>query len=345
MIRAQTVEPPGAESPAMATVPGEEPSPTAADLAAAFARCREVTRQRARNFYYGLRLTPEPKRSAIYSVYAWMRAADDAVDEAGTLEERRTRLDDFADWTWTVLAGIGPPVTSGSRERACRDWLALSLSETARRYRLPPSIFDDMIDGLRTDLARPEIQTEAELERYCYGVAGTAGLACLSIWGLRPGADASEARELALHRGQAFQRTNILRDFAEDYDGLEAARSGEHERDRRVYIPREAFASFGLTAAELRAWSPADRCEALVRDQAARARAYYSRSARLESLVDPACAPTLWAMTRIYSGLLEQVEAEPRRVVRRGDERARLAPAAKATIAIRAAIGARVLRW
>ncbi|NNM85483.1 MAG: squalene/phytoene synthase family protein [Phycisphaerales bacterium] len=46
--------------------------------------CARVTRRQARNFYYGLRLLPEPKRSAMFALYAWMRRADDLVDSSPT---------------------------------------------------------------------------------------------------------------------------------------------------------------------------------------------------------------------------------------------------------------------
>lgn len=300
-------------------------------LAEAHEYCREVTRTRARNFYYGLRLTPEPRRSAIYSIYAWMRAADDAADEAGSLDTRRERLQGFAEWTRGVMAGESP---RGSREQVM---LATALADTMRRYPVDRVIFDDMLLGLALDLDRERVVNAAQLEHYCYCVAGTAGLACVQIWGLRDGVDAKRVRDLALSRGQAFQRTNILRDFSEDYDA----------KPRRVYIPADALAKHGLTAGELRSWSKAERCAALILEQAAAARAHYRESSELEDLIDPACAPTLWAMTRIYSGLLEQIEADPRRVVADASSggRARLAPAKKATIAIRAAIGARMHRW
>src|ERR1051326_6472230 len=50
-------------------------------LDASFRYCHAVTRRRARNFYYGLKLTPEPRRSAGYAIYAFMRACDDLVDQ------------------------------------------------------------------------------------------------------------------------------------------------------------------------------------------------------------------------------------------------------------------------
>lgn len=317
--------------PTSLTATAPETASAEGALAEAYGHCREITRTRARNFYYGLRLTPEPRRSAIYSIYAWMRAADDAADEAGTLAERRERLRMFADWTRGVMSGARDVETHE------QSLLAAALSETVRRYPVEREVFDDMLLGLQLDLDREQLADEEQLAHYCYCVAGTAGLACVRIWGLREGADAERARELALRRGQAFQRTNILRDFAEDFDGS----------PRRVYLPAAALARHGVTAADVRAWAKPDGCEALIREQAELAREHYAASAELENLIDPACAPTLWAMTRIYSGLLEQIEAEPRRVV--GDAasggRARLAPAAKATIAIRAAIGARMHRW
>ena len=67
-------------------------SPSSAQVEASFSHCREITRRAARNFYYGLRLIPEPRRSAVYSIYAWMRYADDQVDEAADLATKRVRL-------------------------------------------------------------------------------------------------------------------------------------------------------------------------------------------------------------------------------------------------------------
>lgn len=294
------------------------------ELGAAYAACARVVRSRARNFYYGLRLTPEPRRSAIYSVYAWMRAADDAVDAPVSIDERRAALAAFAANTERLLHR--EPVESTEPF-----WLALGA--TISHYPVPARVFRDMLAGLEDDLSARPVMTEADLERYCYRVASTAGLACLSIWGLRAGVDREHAERLAIQRGQAFQRTNILRDFAQDHD----------DSPPRVYLPAEAFSRHGITPDSLRAWSDPARCTALVREQAALARTHYDKSAELESLVSADCAPTLWAMTRIYSGLLSLIEAEPARIV--GPHRVRLSSASKAAIALRAAWGARRGWW
>ena len=49
--------------------------------------CEQLTRTQAKNFYYGLKLLPEPKRSAMFTLYAYMRLVDDVYDPAGCLQE------------------------------------------------------------------------------------------------------------------------------------------------------------------------------------------------------------------------------------------------------------------
>ncbi|MCZ6543885.1 MAG: squalene/phytoene synthase family protein, partial [Planctomycetota bacterium] len=68
--------------------------------------CRRITRRRARNFYYGLKLAPEPQRSALFSIYAWMRRAEDLVD--GTTDDTNRPLrniEAFRCATYAALAG------------------------------------------------------------------------------------------------------------------------------------------------------------------------------------------------------------------------------------------------
>ena len=118
---------------------------TDAQTCAAIAVCREITRTRAGNFYWGLRLTPEPRRSAMYAIYAWMREADDIVDgqvfgaQSGATSRANSGASDihaFRSATVDALAG-----------RSLSDkpiWRALSA--VAREYPLDSSDFHSMID-------------------------------------------------------------------------------------------------------------------------------------------------------------------------------------------------------
>lgn len=310
------------------------------EVVASYARCAEVVRTRARNFYHGLRLLPEPKRSALYSIYAWMRAADDAVDEGGTVDERRRRLDEFRTRTDRVLSGES--AVSGPHSASIDDapasppphpplWPAFA--QTNRMYPIERRIFLDTLAGMEDDLVARTYQSDEELSTYCYRVASTVGLACLRVWGLREGVSQKEADELAVWRGQAFQRTNILRDFRQDFD----------EQPRRVYLPLSAFERAGVTPEDVREWREPSRCGPFVARQAEIARAYYDRSAKLDDLIQPDCRATLWAMTRIYSGILTLIERDPRSIV--GDKRLRLGGLAKCAIAAGALVRGRTGRW
>ena len=45
----------------------------------AYAVCEQITRTQARNFHYGIRLLPPPKRTALCALYALSRRIDDTA--------------------------------------------------------------------------------------------------------------------------------------------------------------------------------------------------------------------------------------------------------------------------
>lgn len=296
------------------------------DLSAAYAHCREVARTRARNFYYGLKLTPEPQRSAVYAIYAWMRTGDDLVDEAGDEATKRSCLDAFAAATKRALAGGDP---SANQIGAPAMWAAFV--DAVESFAVRRGDLDAMLAGLREDLDHDGYETFDDLRGYCERVASSVGRVCVTIWRVRNGVSPDRALKLAERRGLAFQMTNILRDFAEDYD------------EGRVYLPRRAFEEAGITPDTLRRWDDPAACASFVSGQAAIARAEYEASGDLEEMINPACAPTLWAMTRIYSGILRKIEERPDRVV--GQARIRLQSLHKAGIAMRALARSRRGEW
>ena len=278
-------------------------------LAQAFNFCREVTRRRARNFYYGLKVTPEPQRSALYAIYAWMRRADDLVDSTpGESETGRREIADFGATTDAAL--------SGRVERDEHLWIALA--DTAKRYDLPRESFHMVLEGQLKDLTGAQYETFSDVRDYCYHVASTVGLICISVWGYSDPA----ARELAVDRGIAFQLTNILRDYKEDYDA------------GRVYLPAEDFARHGLTPQQLRQWTDPVACQAMIGELAARTRSFYDQSAPLDRMICRCGRPTLQAITTIYGALLTKIERSPRRIV--AHRRLRLSSPRKGSIALRA---------
>lgn len=282
-------------------------------IARSFGYCHRVTRARARNFYYGLKLTPEPKRSALYAVYAWMRAADDLADEDGDLDLKQRRLEAFGQLT---TAALDPHAPLADDSPHAPMWPAVR--KTLLQYHIPIEDLLAMIEGQLLDQQQARYATFEQLYDYCYKVAGVVGLVCVRVWGYQGG---RATRDLAVRRGIAFQLTNILRDLVED------ARRG------RVYLPADELDQFGYTLASLRAGKADDAFDRLMAFQIERARGYYRQAAALEEQLDPACRPTSWAMMQIYRGLLEKIARNPRRVLA---HRVRLSRLEKLTIALRA---------
>jgi phytoene synthase len=287
--------------------------------------CEQLTRNEARNFYYGLRLLPMPRRRSMFALYAYMRLVDDIADQEDgrTAAQREHDLEQWRSETHAVLGGTIPSAsTNGSPNTNFRGrevWPAFA--EMTSLHQLPGRIFDDVIEGQRQDLHPAAFPSFEQLQEYCYRVAGTVGLASIYIWGFS-GGEATE--QLAIERGLAFQLTNILRDLRED-----AARG-------RIYLPADELDAAGVTPGDLQNGRGGERFSQMMRAQISRAESFYEKSSSLEERIDAESRPTLIAMTEIYRGLLRKISVDPQRVLR---ERVSLSLFSKLSIGWRATRG------
>lgn len=289
------------------------PAPDATTLASMH-YCQAVTRQQAKNFYYGLRLTPEPKRSAMYAIYAWMRAADDLADADSPEDQKREQIELFQRASHDAVETGQAPSESPQIHQAM--WPAVA--HTFHEYQVPQSYLDDMIAGQLLDQSKKSYQTFDELYSYCYQVASTVGLVCITVWGYD---GREETRLMAEQRGVALQLTNIIRDIVED------AERG------RIYLPADELKEYDLDINHLITDGPDKRFDQFIRFQVDRAESYYRRSMGLERYIDPECRPTSWALMRIYHCLLSRISRDPRRIL---DGRVRLRKRRKLLIALNA---------
>jgi phytoene synthase len=260
-------------------------------LNASYAHCRRVARTRARNFYYSFLLLDGTRRNGMCALYAFNRQCDDLSDE-GHLDPGAARraLDDWRQQLLSALAG-----------KYGRHPIWPAFHDTVRRYKIPPRFFHEMIDGVTSDLEPKQPRSFQELYEYCYRVASAVGLSVLHIFGF----ESDAAIPMAEKCGIAFQLTNILRDVGED------ARMG------RVYLPAEDLDRFGVPPASLRDGPPQEQFTELMRFEASRARKYYAESTALPELVHKESRSSMRALIRIYSRLLDRIEASNYDVLRR----------------------------
>src|SRR5207249_1402105 len=166
-----------------------------------FRHCRRITSEAHSSFPLAFHLLPAAKRRAMDALYAFSRVTDDLADEPGNPAAKREGLDRWRASLAGALAGrFAHPIHA-------------ALCDTIRRFQVPPQLLFDVIDGVEMDLEPVRFAGFAELYRYCYRVASAVGLACVRVWGIRPGVTWAEAEAPAEAAGIAFQLTNILRDL------------------------------------------------------------------------------------------------------------------------------------
>jgi 15-cis-phytoene synthase len=274
-----------------------------------YMECRRVARAAASNFYYAFFMLPDAKRNGLCALYAFMRLVDDVSDTVGSIEDKQKGL---ARWRAALDAVVAGDCSSHP--------ILPAFADTIRRFRIPLRYFHDLISGAEMDLTVAEYPTFDRLREYCYRVAGTVGLTCLHVFGF----DDPHAPDLAEKLGIAFQLTNILRDVPKDYEM------------GRAYLPLEDLAQFGVRRESL-ARGPATReLRTLLEHEAARAWDFYREGVQLIPLVHEDARAALWALARIYSGLLRRIEARGYDVF---SERVRVGAPEKTGILVRARLG------
>ncbi len=54
-----------------------------------------IVKRSGSSFYWGMKLLPEFKKRAMFSVYAFCRVVDDIADNSGTIKSKKIKLNDW----------------------------------------------------------------------------------------------------------------------------------------------------------------------------------------------------------------------------------------------------------
>jgi len=171
-----------------------------------------------KTFWFASLFLPKSVAADAADIYAFCRSMDDLADDGAQSDAVR------------LLRTVDADLEAGRSS----DPVVARFLEIATAHRLDLSVARHFLEAITQDAAgEVAIQDEAELIRYCYGVAGTVGLTMAGILG----ADPQRSYRYAIELGIAMQMTNIARDVMED------ARHG------RRYLP--ACWVGNLTASEI----------------------------------------------------------------------------------------------
>lgn len=165
-----------------------------------------IMRRNGRSFWFASRLLPHQVAAEAAELYAFCRTLDDLADQNPTPQ------------TVQRLQGLAADLARGVASDSC----AIGLLALAQRHALPLEAAAHLVSTFVEDGSTSlHLQTEADLVRYCFGVAGTVGLMMSPLLGVQN----KQACRYAADLGIAMQMTNIARDVMED------ARNG------RRYLP------------------------------------------------------------------------------------------------------------
>jgi phytoene synthase len=244
--------------------------------------CCDLAKRSKTQFYVTFFALPRPMFRDMCVLYAFMRKTDDLADDVtSSVEERAARL---AAWRTALQQVVDGQLVS--------DPVLPAIGDLITRHSLKPEWLFDVIDGVESDLRPRTFETFAQLEDYCYHVAGAVGLCCIHIWKFTD----PRAEEAAIACGTAFQLTNILRDVAEDL------------KNGRVYLPQEDLGRFEVMPELLVAGGRDPRYQSLMQFEADRAREYFAKATPLLEWLSPEGERVQRAMFGMYGGLLDEIE-------------------------------------
>jgi phytoene synthase len=250
-------------------------------LDASYARCRELNKAYGTTYYAATFVLPRVKRHHVHALYGFCRYADDIVDDLGPapVDVREKALADFGERFFADLA-------DGDSD----DPVLKAVVHTVKAFSIDPGCFRRFLRSMTMDLTVTTYDTFDDLFDYMDGSAAVIGEMMLPILEPSSPAAAPHARDL----GIAFQLTNFLRDVSEDLDR------------GRVYLPQEDVRRFGANPGERRV---SGSWRELMRYEIARTREYYASADLGIPYLPAASARCIRAARRLYSAILDRIEA------------------------------------
>ncbi|WP_348799036.1 phytoene/squalene synthase family protein [Flavobacterium adhaerens] len=166
-----------------------------------------TTKKYSTSFSLGILALKPSIRSAIYSIYGYVRLADEIVDSFYGYDKEKL-LNRFKVDTENALA-----------EGISLNPILQSFQETVHKYQIDKALIDQFLHSMEMDLQKIDYNLELYNE-YIYGSAEVVGLMCLQVFTDGSKEKYEQLKPYAMKLGSAFQKINFLRDLKDDYQLL-----------------------------------------------------------------------------------------------------------------------------
>ena len=168
--------------------------------------CSKITtRNYSTSFSLGVRLLSPKYREGIYSIYGFVRYADEIVDTFFD-QDQRTIFDEFKLETFKAIDrgfSINPIIDS--------------FQIAVRKYNIDRELVETFLLSMEMDLTQ-NVYSDEQLKVYIYGSAEVVGLMCLRVFYFNEPEEYNKLVSPARKLGEAFQKVNFLRDARDDFD-------------------------------------------------------------------------------------------------------------------------------
>jgi phytoene synthase len=159
------------------------------------------------SFSIGIRCLGRDLRNPIYSIYGFVRFADEIVDSFHDYNKSDLLLR-FRNDTMTALD-----------EKISLNPILNSFQATVHRYAIDISLVDTFLKSMEMDLTQKSYN-QRTFDEYVLGSAEVVGLMCLHVFCVHDKDLFGQLKPNAMKLGSAFQKINFLRDLNADYNGL-----------------------------------------------------------------------------------------------------------------------------
>lgn len=168
---------------------------------------RITTRSYSTSFSLGTRFLGPSVRDAIYSIYGFVRFADEIVDTFHDYDKAYLLNKFKADTYEAIDMGISLNPILNSFQKAVRD------------FGIDRELIDTFLESMEMDLNKTAYSRQG-YEKYILGSAEVVGLMCLKVFVYGDEEKYKELQFSAMRLGAAFQKINFLRDLKADFQEM-----------------------------------------------------------------------------------------------------------------------------
>ncbi len=171
-------------------------------------RCSRITTNAySTSFSLGIRCLEKELRDPIYSIYGFVRFADEIVDTFHNYD-KVDLLNRFREDTFRSI-----------EEKISLNPILNSFQATVNHYQIEHALIDQFLKSMELDLVKKNYNVDT-LKEYILGSAEVVGLMCLRIFCKGDTKMYNKLKPHAMSLGSAFQKINFLRDLNADYHGM-----------------------------------------------------------------------------------------------------------------------------